>query len=107
MSANDSLTLDAPYVLKVNGVQLEFGIRVPTGRAILELAKEHGAIPLDPEKYFLKGDKGTYRLEDRVDLTEDSVFITVVHDATQIAASPRQHADRSLSSLVVPSVQLP
>ena len=74
-----------PFPLKVNGVDLESPSRILSALEILEIAKKHGAMPGNPDQYLLQGDKGRYNLSDKVDLAEDSIFITVPNTPTPVA----------------------
>ena len=74
------------YSFKINGVDIPSSSRYLTADAILELAKEKGAIPGDPKDYVLKGAKGDYSGEDQVDLAEDNLFLTVPNTPTPVAA---------------------
>lgn len=76
------------YEFKVNGVQITTKFRILLARVILDLAKKHGAMPGDPEGYFLQGEKGRYDPDDSVDLAEDSIFITIPNVPTQVAIHP-------------------
>lgn len=73
------------FEVKVNGIQLEAKSRELSARSILELAKERGAVPGNPEEYELQGDKGRYGLDDLVDLEEDNIFITLPTTPTPVA----------------------
>lgn len=72
------------YELKVNGFAFTTDKPDPTALEILTIAKQGGAIPNDPEGYILRGDKGEYRGDDRVNLAEDNVFITVPTGPTPV-----------------------
>ena len=73
------------YEFKVNGDEFTTDKVDPTALEILDIAKRGGAIPDNPEAYILRGDKGEYRGNDRVNLAEDSVFITVPAGSTPVA----------------------
>ncbi len=75
----------ADFTFKVNGVQIETPHQKLVALDILKLAKEKGATPRKPEDYILQGDKGEYKADDWVDLSEDNVFITIPNDSTQVA----------------------
>ena len=84
--AEPSLNPDnSRFTAKVNGVEIEFKQAIVTAIAILEMAKEQGAIPGQPESYVLEGDKGRYSGNDKVDLREDFIFITVPDTPTPVA----------------------
>ena len=75
----------AEFTFKVNGVQIETPQQKLVAKNILELAKEKGAIPGNPEEYILQGDKGKYKADDWVDLSEDNLFIAISNKPTQVA----------------------
>ena len=81
MSATDNN--DFPF--QVNGVQLYSDKPILPVPAILRLAHDKGAIPRDPDKYTLKGDKGEYRTTDEVDLREDKLLIAIPVGGTPVA----------------------
>lgn len=76
---------DRSYTFKVNGIEFVSEIQKVVTREILELAKQRGAIPGNPDEYILQGEKGEYRLDDVVDLSEDNIFITIRDAPTQVA----------------------
>ena len=78
-------TSEKKFEVKVNGTEFVMEDPNPTALAILERAKQLGAIPNNPEDYVLQGDKGEYRGNDRVNLEEDNVFITIPVSATPVA----------------------
>ena len=71
--------------VKVNGVEVEMGQEIVVAHDILELAQKHGAVPGNIKDYVLDGDKGRYGWNDWVNLSEDSVFITLVNKPTPVA----------------------
>ena len=73
------------FSFKINGVDIPSDNRYLTANAILDLAKEKGAIPGDPKDYILKGSKGDYSGGDQVDLAEDNLFLTVPNTSTPVA----------------------
>ena len=73
------------YAFKVNGVEIHTDHESLLAKEILKLAKEKGAIPGNPEDYILKGDKGEYRGDDRVNLEEDNQFIAIPDKPTPVA----------------------
>ena len=73
------------FTLKVNGIEMQMGQEKVVAHDILELAEKEGAIPGKPENYVLEGDKGRYGRDDLVNLSEDSVFITLRDAPTQVA----------------------
>ncbi len=75
----------ADFTFKVNGVEIYTDHESLLAKEILELAKEKGAIPGNPEEYILIGDKGQYNGDDHVNLKEDSLFITIPNKPTLVA----------------------
>ena len=73
------------FTFKVNGVEIHTDHQSLLAKEILELAKEKGAIPGNPEKYILKGDKREYIGDDRVNLEEDNLFIAILNEPTPVA----------------------
>lgn len=76
---------DKEFDVKVNGIQFESKTRFLSAAAILEQAAKLGAIPGKPDEYYLQGDKGKYSGKEEVDLSEDSVFITIPNTPTPVA----------------------
>ena len=85
MSDTDKQEENLVFTIKVNGIEIEVKRRELTAREILELAKQRGAMPGKPEEYILQGDKGQYGPDDRVDLAEENLFITIPNTPTQVA----------------------
>ena len=75
----------ADFTLKVNGVEIHTDHQSLLAKEILELGKEKGAIPGNPNEYILQGDKGKYKGDDRVNLAEDNQFITIPDKPTPVA----------------------
>ena len=79
----------ADFTFKVNGVQIDTPHQKLVALDILKLAKEKGAIPGKPEEYILQGDKGPdkgkYKADDWVDLSEDNLFIAIPNKPTPVA----------------------
>lgn len=75
----------ADFTIKVNGVEIHTNNQSPLAKEILELAKEKGAIPGEPDGYILQGDKGKYNADDRVNLEEDNLFIAIPNKPTPVA----------------------
>lgn len=73
------------FEFKVNGIEIETPDQELEARTILKLAKEKGAIPLNPEDYVLQGDKGKYGQKDIVNLAEDYLFIAIPDQPTPVA----------------------
>lgn len=86
MADLDDKGTEGKFEVKVNGIQFESEKRILTAAAILEEAAKLGAIPGKPDEYYLHGDKGNYSDKDEVDLSEDSVFITIPNTPTPVAA---------------------
>ena len=78
-------TSEKRFEVKVNGIEFVMEDPSPTALEILVLAKQLGAIPNDPEGYVLQGDKGEYQGNQRVNLVEDNVFITIPVSPTPVA----------------------
>ena len=78
-------TSEKRFEVKVNGIEFVMEDPSPTALEILVLAKQRGAIPNDPEGYVLQGDKGEYQGNQRVNLAEDNVFITIPVRPTPVA----------------------
>lgn len=73
------------FPFKVNGIELVTTSQLVVALDILEIAKQRGAMPGNPEDYILQGDKGQYGLDAWVDLEQDAVFITIRNAPTQVA----------------------
>ena len=73
------------FPFKVNGVDLRSDKPILSVQAILEIARNKGAISQTPDKYILKGDKGEYPPDAQVDLREDKLFITIPSGGTPVA----------------------
>ncbi len=73
------------FSFKVNGVDIPSDNRYLTAETILKLTKERSAIPGEPLDYVLKGSKGDYSGQDKVDLAEDSLLLTVPVTPTPVA----------------------
>ena len=73
------------FEIKVNGIEIEVKSQELTAHEILELAKERGAVPGNPDEYVLQGDKGRYDPDALVNLEEDNIFITLPTTPTQVA----------------------
>lgn len=73
------------FTIKVNGAEMTMSDERVVAHDILELAEKQGAIPGKPDEYELQGDKGRYGWEDMVNLSEDSVFITLRKGPTPVA----------------------
>ncbi len=73
------------FEVKVNGVQFNIDRQFPSASDILVLAKEKDAIPGNPDKYILQGEKGKYAGDAIVDLEQDNIFITVPTQPTPVA----------------------
>ena len=71
---------DKEFDVKVNGIEFESKTQFLSADDILEQAAKLGAIPGKPDEYYLQGGK------QEVDLSEDSVFITIPNTPTPVAA---------------------
>lgn len=78
-------TFAKEFEVKVNGTEFSMEDPNPTALEILAMAKQLGAIPNNPENYVLQGDKGEYQGNQRVNLAEDNVFITIPISPTPVA----------------------
>ena len=79
------MTTDSKFTIKVNGEEITTDRQELKAGEILELAKQHGAIPGKPEEYVLRGEKREYGWEDTVDVAQDNIFIAILNTPTQIA----------------------
>ena len=77
--------MEKSFKFKINGIEIETDRQELTALDILKLAKEKGAIPGDPEKYILQGDKGKYNINDLVNLKEDNQFLSILAGPTPVA----------------------
>ena len=73
------------HIFKINGVEISAEQQILTALEILRLAKEKEAIPGEPEKYILQGEKGNYNNDDQVDLDQDYLFIAIPNAPTPVA----------------------
>lgn len=73
------------FTFKVNGVEIPNERESLLAKEILELAKDKGAIPGNPEDYILQGDKGKYKPDALVNLEEDNLFIAIPDKPTPVA----------------------
>ena len=85
MTATTSPSPPDEFTLKVNGIEMTMATATPVAHDILELAEKHNAMPGKPEDYRLQGDKREYGWDERVDLREDSHFLTIPKGATPVA----------------------
>lgn len=74
------------FTYKVNGTQFDSESEFSTARQILEVAAKASIIPGKPDEYYLQGDKGRYKDDDKIDLQEDSIFITIPNTPTPVAS---------------------
>lgn len=74
------------FTYKVNGTQFDSQSEFLTARKILEVAAKASIIPGKPDEYYLQGDKGRYKDDDKIDLQEDSIFITIPNTPTPVAS---------------------
>ena len=65
------------FEFKVNEIQFESEAEIRSANEILEAAANKGAIPGKPDEYALQGDKGRYTGDEKIDLRQDNVFITI------------------------------
>ena len=73
------------FEIKVNGVEIEVKDEKLQALRVLEIAKEHGAMPGNPSEYLLQGDKGLYEADGWVSFEEDNQFITIPNRPTPVA----------------------
>ena len=71
--------------IKVNGVAIKVDEEKLLAEKVLEIAKQHGAMPGKPEDYLLQGDQHLYKPEDWVNFEEDKEFITIPEGPTDVA----------------------
>ena len=76
-----------PYVLKVNGEEMEMGFRLVVVHDILELAEKRGVIQSRPQDYRLESavDDKHFGFNDEVDLEKDNIFVAVLDKPTPVA----------------------
>jgi hypothetical protein len=79
------MTTDRKFTIKVNGVEISTNQQELKAGEILQLAKQQGAIPGNPEEYILKGEKREYRWDDTVDVAQDNIFIAILNTPTPVA----------------------
>ena len=73
------------YPITVNGVEIDVHEKEIAAVRILELAKDHGAIPGSPDEYILKGENREYQGGDLVDVATDKFFIAIPNTPTPVA----------------------
>ena len=73
------------YPITVNGVEIEVHDKEIAAARILELAKDHGAVPGNPDDYILKGEAREYQGGDIVDVATDKFFIAIPITPTPVA----------------------
>lgn len=81
----DKIQPGEAYPIMVNGVEIKVHEEKVTAAHILELAKDHGAIPGNPDEYILKGESREYRGGDIVDVATDKSFIAIPVTPTPVA----------------------
>ena len=79
------MATDRKFTIKVNGVEISTDQQELKAGEILQLAKQQGAIPGNPEEYILKGEKREYRWDDIVDVAQDNIFIAILNTPTPVA----------------------
>ena len=77
------------FSFKINGVEISSDSQYLSADVILTLARDKGAIPGQPKEYILKGTKGDYSGDQKVNLAEDNIFIAVPNTSTPVAHSPQ------------------
>ena len=73
------------FDIKVNGVAIKVDEEKLLAERVLEIAKDHGAMPGKPEDYLLQGEQRLYKPEDWVTFEEDKNFITIPEGPTDVA----------------------
>ena len=73
------------YEVKVNGEEFQIDNSHPTAAQILAEAYERKLIVNSPDSYILSGEKGEYKGNDRIDLAQDNVFLTIPIGPTPVA----------------------
>ena len=73
------------FEITVNGVPIKVAADKLQAERVLEISKEHGAMPGKPKDYQLQGDKGLYKADDWVNFEEDKDFITIPQGPTDVA----------------------
>ena len=76
---------DGKFTFKVNGTEFEENVEFLSAHEILEIASKAGLIPGKPDEYYLQGDKGRYKEDEKIDLKQDNVFITIPTTPTPVA----------------------
>ena len=66
MAESSKVEQKPSFEITVNGVLIKVDVEKLPAESVLELAKEHGAMPGKPEDYQLQGDKGLYKPNDWV-----------------------------------------
>ena len=89
MTEHSSEHSNGKFTMKVNGTQFETESEYLTAREILEIAAKAGVIPGKPGEYYLQGDKGRYEGDQKIDLKQDSIFITIPTTPTPVASRNR------------------
>lgn len=76
---------DGEIVVRVNSGEFSVSEHEIAVLDILKLAKEHGLMPGEPDGYYLVGDKGKRTIEERIDVREECVFLTIPTRPTPVA----------------------
>ena len=74
-----------PFKIQVNGIHFEVAEEKLLAIDLLKAAKEHKAMPGEPDAYLLQGKEVLYKLEDWVNVLEDDEFITIPNKPTDVA----------------------
>ena len=85
MAEPSKIDIKPRFDITVNGIHIGIEEEKLQAKDILSIAKEHGAMPGEPDTYLLQGEKELYKPEDWVDLKEDKDFITVPNAPTDVA----------------------
>ena len=73
------------FKIKVNDIHFEVEEEKLLAIDVLKIAKEHNAMPGEPDAYLLQGDKALYKLDDWVNFEDDDEFITIPNKPTDVA----------------------
>ena len=85
MAEKNSTNQKNEFEIKVNGVLIKVSKEKLLAKEVLNIAKEHNAMPGKPEDYDLQGKKGIYKSGDWVNFSEDKEFITIPNTPTPVA----------------------
>ena len=72
------------YIFKVNGRELSTNKTIVGEREILRRAKDAGAVPYEPENYFLLGNNRKYKKGEYINIIEATSFIAIPNTPTMV-----------------------